>query len=374
MIKFRFCKYTFLFISSFGVGDFALASATPFQITNRSSSLSASDPAQAAVLTALTQAADSMESTVNTGILSETSRQNFIDAVAKAHSSSVSSLLFDRSQIAEKWTVSVAGQGSFYSRSGSLSFTSGAFQANNSLPTMGGAAHLGLTFGIKAETLGLKSFAFLNPKRTFLYISGGTLDRSFDTTRIKLTHFGAGLQSHFFQKDKKSNVLNWGGVSVGTGLYYLENSATVTANLTQSSTVDVSGQLARINLNMNYALGIESNTFLIPIECSTSFRFLYVFTVFAGAGVDFNFGSTKLTGTATGPITASYSQNLGVGNLFSGTGSLNLDDGLSGKNSLVVVRGFAGFQLSLWKLNLITEGAMLTNGAVSLKAGIGVPI
>ncbi len=344
-----------------------LASTDPFQIVNRTSDLDPNDPNQNAVLTALNSAADQIENTINTTFLSDASQQTFVSAMAEANASNSNALIVDRASNPQKFSVGILAQGNTYS------LNSGAFETNNSFPSAGAAGQASLSIGVNASKLGISKIGFIDGKKLMLYINGSRFSYSMDKATVGLTNFGFNAQYKIIEK-KGNHFFGWGGLDASLGVNYGNNSLLYAANIKQSTTTTVNGQTASVNVDMDYSFGIDSWNLNFPLEISSNVNFLYAFSLFAGGGVDFNVGSTALKGSASGPVTASASTQAGGGNLFSANSSLNLENGISGKPSLVTARGFGGLQLNLAVLKVVVEGHALSNKTIGAAAMIRVAL
>jgi hypothetical protein len=341
------------------------ANPTPFLIINRTSDLSASDPIQGPILAALNSAADLIQTTLNNGFLSESSRQTFDNGLAAANASNGVSLVMDRADTPSFFTIGAGGQVAAYYQ-GSLTHISTS--AENSLPSVGVTGQANLMIGVRASALRIKKLGFLDPSRLMFYVNGFTFSTTIGNTSASVTGLGANAQYLIIEPKRLGGLLGWGGISAGLGFNYSANTISYSASLNQSENVSVSGQTAAVNTQLNYTIGAKSNNFSVPLELSSNVTLFYLFTVYGGIGVDFNFGSSELTGTATGPTTATYTGGTipGVSNLFSGTASLNLNDGISGSPSLTLLRTFVGLQLNLSLLKISGEYVMLSNGTQSV--------
>jgi hypothetical protein len=340
------------------------ANSTPFLILNRTSGLSASDPIQGPILAALNRAADQIQSTINNGFLSESSRQTFDNGLAAANASNVSSLIMDRGDTPSIFTIGVGGQIAAYYQ-GSLSHITTA--ATNSLPSVGVTGQANLMLGLRASALRIKRIGFLDPSRLMLYLNGFRFSTNVGNTSANVSGLGLNAQYLVIEPRRLGWIVGWGGISAGLGANYSSNSISYTASLNQTGTGSADGQSVTVNTQLDYNIGAKSTNVSIPLELSSYVSFLYVFTVYGGIAVDFNAGSSQLTGSATGPVTATYSGTIpGVSNLFSGTASLNLDDQIVGTPSLTVLRTFVGLELNASILKLSAEYVSLSNGAMSL--------
>lgn len=330
--------------------------ATAFQIKDRKSDLG-SDPASQLILTALTSAANSLESTVNDGFLSETSRRTFLSAMAKANASGSNALSLDHGSNPSKFLIGGGAQVG-------INGTGKAFgSSSNSLPSMGGSLQASTLIGVNGGTLGMGKAGPLEGRRLMLYLNFLSYSTTVDAFTAGFFNFG--LRAQYKLVPKVGPVLaNWGGVDFGSGFSYSSLSAKYVSSMDLNQQVTVTGsETVNLSWKSNYDLGIKSTNYSIPLELSTNASLLYVFTIFAGGGLDLNFGKSVTTGGADGPITAAYAGSTTVtGNLFSATGSVNLeDDTVTESPSVATGRFFGGLQWNLWALKFVGEFVYLTN-------------
>lgn len=180
------------------------------------------------------------------------------------------------------------------------------------------------------------------------------------------------------------NSVKWNGVVIGSGLRY--GAMTLTGSFTQNvgadgeyaSTISVGGGndvTVTPSAPLDVSLNVESSTFTIPFEASTSIRLGYVISLYAGMGFDIAFGSTSGGVTAADDtVTVSHTGASGV--TFSGdtTVPYTVDTGFangSGSPSIANLRGFAGAQLELAVMN-ITLGLQKSLLAGRYAANLGL--
>ncbi|MBI3294316.1 MAG: hypothetical protein HYZ71_06245 [Deltaproteobacteria bacterium] len=337
------------------------AVGAPFAIVDRASDV----PSENALYTALNHTADQIESTINSGFLSDSSRANLNTAVAKASSSPGSSLWVDRASNPKRLDVGAGVQAQVNMTS--LSLAALSFSTNNSLPAIGGSATGTLTVGLNPSLFGVRS------DRLFLYLNGMIVSQKVSNADVQSTSFG--LNGQYRLITPKSLILvGWGGLTFATGINYSSSFIGVSSNLNVTQDTDVSGQTVTMNMNLSYQLGVRSTVITVPLELSTNVSLLSLVTLFLGGGADINFGSASLAGSASGPVSASYTGSIAGSNLFSGTGALNLDDGNVARPDLVVGRIFAGIQGSLWVLKASASYTYITNQTHAIAALVRVAL
>lgn len=142
---------------------------------------------------------------------------------------------------------------------------------------------IGLQFSLMAGlNLGyfksLPQLGVFDPKRLTIYASFGAFDfartlavKDF-TAQSKM--FGGHLQYKLFGvRPLGANLLQWGGVDLMTGIETAANT------FTQPST----------------SSELKATSFSVPVEASSSVRFLYALSLFGGLGLDFNSSQAKFT-------------------------------------------------------------------------------
>jgi hypothetical protein len=90
--------------------------------------------------------------------------------------------------------------------------------------------------------------------------------------------------------------MKWRGISVGTGLFYNQNSI--------NAKFDVLTGMRSGNLTLQKGLnfGLVSNVVNIPLELLTSVQLLWFLTINAGIGLDFNIGQNDIVVKTGGNI------------------------------------------------------------------------
>ena len=108
--------------------------------------------------------------------------------------------------------------------------------------------------------------------------------------------FGFGINYQLFKPRKLPlGVLKWRGLSVGTGLLYNSNEVNFTIDGMGGIESAIGATGHSIVMDPTLTLGIDTTSYTIPFEVSTSLRVLWILNLTLGAGVDFNFGNTDIT-------------------------------------------------------------------------------
>ena len=333
----------------------ALASAV-FHINNRKSDFTSTDPTFGAVIKAINAAADQIESTVNTGILSDTNRSNFLSTVASANASSQSGLGVDYGSNPALTVVGIGLTGDFNAGSGGFKTSTGT--ASNSVPAIGVGLQSSAMVGINAARIGLHKMGPIDPSRLMLYVNTFGYSLSADALKVNLFNFGVHGQYKLIPKKSLGFIAGWGGIDVGTGFEYSSLNASYGAKLAVQQVLPVPSttDTVTVKYTTDYNLGVKTTDFTIPFEISTNVNFLYLFSLYFGSGIDLNFGKSSTTGGGSGPVTTTYSGNSPAGsNLFSATGDLNLDTDPYGTPPALLARVFTGVQLNIWAFKILSQ-------------------
>lgn len=224
-------------------------------------------------------------------------------------------------------------------------------------------------FGLFAPSLGdkLKNFYF-NVKfggigYNYSYNDGDTKAK----IEMKSGTFGLGVNYQILPglPSIAFGLFKWRGVSLGSGLTYQSNTITMTPtinSISQTYTNDILvGTTTRtvsatIVCAPKMKLEIDSKTFSIPLEATTSAQFLWLFNTNLGAGVDLVFGKSDINATADGTISIN---NITVPGEVSGyvtaksqPGSVAIDASTKGKPSFLRARLMTGLGMNAGPLKI----------------------
>lgn len=336
--------------------------ANVFSITGATSAFTTADPTFGSLLTAINTATDSLTTQVNSTVFADANLTSMLTGMAQGNSSGTKSLVADYGSNPDIFSVGIGGGLSVYPGLSSLSLTAGS-----SLPTFGlglqSTVSAGLNLGV---FLGGKKLGPIAFNRFNVYASFMTFSLNISSVAFSLTNFSLRAQYKLLPTIGPAFLAQWGGLDVGIGFEYAINQLGLRTSMSQS----VAGTDFTTTWASTFDLGVRANTFAVPIEVSTNATLLYVFTAFGGIGLDFNAGGATTYGTATGPITVAYTGALPIGtqNLYSATGTLNLEGQMSVAPSVVDVRFFAGGQFNLWLLKLAGVFTYQTNSVYTVSA------
>ncbi|MBN2436748.1 MAG: hypothetical protein JXK07_15920 [Spirochaetes bacterium] len=134
------------------------------------------------------------------------------------------------------------------------------------------------------------------------YFSSGSVIDQFSSDSYM---FGAGVRYKPFSRINISQNMYMRPVTFGTGVYYVQSSLTVNAdNLYKKIHDDLTGIQTEVSTDLQFVVSNSSTT--IPIEAVTSFCFLDMFSLIAGTGFDFVFGSTDVDLETDSDISVSH--------------------------------------------------------------------
>jgi hypothetical protein len=191
------------------------------------------------------------------------------------------------------------------------------FKSNGGLPAIGVGVQGSLMAGLSLSKLPVPALGPIDLKRVTLFVNyfGISNDSLVNSLTIKANTFGMHAQYKVIEGKNIGGIgiLNWGGIAFTSGFDVSSNS--LTYKVGQSISVESSGTTFTWTPNSASNLTLESNSFSIPFEISTSVRVLYVLSVFAGAGIDLNFGKSTIAANLNGPVTNSSNSTTGSASL-----------------------------------------------------------
>jgi hypothetical protein len=177
--------------------------------------------------------------------------------------------------------------------------------------------------------------------------------------------FGIMARYHLIEEAGASWLGQWGGVYLHTGFQRTTMDLKFSTPIDITDDIDVSGNTANIQ-NANARFEMESAITTIPIEASTYLRFLYVFTLYGGLGMDINMGSTDVNLISSGDMILTSAGNANLGNI-------GINDKNSGEPESLGFRGFAGLQLNIPFVRLYAQfQKALGTDAVGTNFGVKV--
>ncbi len=213
--------------------------------------------------------------------------------------------------------------------------------------------------GINLGLFDLPSIGPVDLKRLKVFLNIGAYDKKSDSLSFKTKNFGI----HFRYKWKDpimtvpGRMLYWTGVDFTTGFESQSLELTIAEAQNQSFTYGI----YTATVSGTVRAGVKSQTMSIPFEISTGVQLGYIFTLYGGAGVDYNTGSAEATVGSVAPI------NLNP-NVATLTGSLNL--GQKSSPDAFGARLFTGLQFNLPFLKV--ANIQLDNDLVNKTWAIGL--
>jgi hypothetical protein len=300
--------------------------------------------------------ADSLELQFNS-TLAGSDNAEFLTQVGNANAGATRSFLAP-GVIGEATTKHSVAFGLGGSYSGGTSASTGA----NSLPSVGAAGHTGITLGANGEII--KIFRGLNPKKVMYFVSFYTMDLSrFFNDRITIDSLQAsvGLTYPVYSPREWIPGVRFNGIQVSSGLAYGNFNGSYTTPFTSSS--------GGVNMQSNVTLNVDSDVFTFSNEATTGLRFFYVLDLFLGLGIDFNVGSTALSGTTSGGAVSA--SDAGGTTVFTGDTTL-VGTPESSTPSAAQLRFIMGTQVNMGPIVVYGQAHVSTPAVYSLNLGARV--
>ena len=305
--------------------------------------------------------ADAIQSQFNTSIASANNQSEFLTQAGNANAMSSRSFLSPGALTrTDQYLFGFGGSMALALGSGA-SLSNGISLPQNQLPPLGVGAKTGFTLGIPAKNLKLP--LRLDPSRLMISASFYSMDLSSvigHGVSLNSMQSSLGLSYQFYSPQSWTPLIRFNGFRISSGLSYSTFDATYSTpfNLTQS------GGGVNMNWNSNVDIGVSSSVFSLTNEVSTGFRLLGLLNLYTGLGVDFNFGSSKLTGGSTGPVVGTQ----GASTVFTGTATV--DGASSGTTpTLAQVRYLVGTEFDLGPVGIYLQGQVSTPSVYGLNLG-----
>ncbi|MCS6983612.1 MAG: hypothetical protein NZM25_00605 [Leptospiraceae bacterium] len=149
-------------------------------------------------------------------------------------------------------------------------------------------------------------------------------------------------------------LFEWTGIDVTSGLNYSSFDLTLKYKVNEAFDYDLgSGSSMKGTYATTFRLGPDIGVFNIPLEASTGVKFLWIFRVYGGLGLDFNLGSSEIALRAPGELKADIYQGTTKVDEIQAPTTLNL--GGTSSPDFLVLRGFGGVQLDFAVLNIFLQ-------------------
>jgi hypothetical protein len=227
-------------------------------------------------------------------------------------------------------------------------------------PVAGVAPNLSIMAGVNLARYG-------HPKLT-LYANGFYRSGSYGPLDGSITSIGVHGQYKFFAPTSglKSLVLKWGGIDVTGGIEASRWSFDATHSIDEQFTVDGTNGTSNVDLSATGTFALSSDAVVLPIEATTSMRFAYFVSVYAGAGIDLQLGKASVNANLDGTMNATDPADGSTKDMGTATITVQGDKGPSvGK-----LRGLAGVQINVWKLKTFVQVNAMPFTAASVAFGI----
>ncbi len=190
-----------------------------------------------------------------------------------------------------------------------------------------------------------------NPALDGLYVGWkfGGVKFTYQDYQVEGYNAGIAINYQIFKKVKAGyQVFVWRGVSIGTGLYYQLNNVSMKHDLGKQSESVAPGVSFYIDPKLKFSIFTQS--YVVPLEVSTSIRLIWVLNLSVGGGIDFAIGDSKIQ--AKGSTWGYFVDPLGL------TGSAQLSPGYA------VIYGKQKGYIGQWYLPKLTAGIGFSFGPV----------
>ncbi len=190
---------------------------------------------------------------------------------------------------------------------------------------------------------------------------------------------GAGINYQLVKrKEWVGGLFGWGGLSIGSGFYYINNDMRVELNkLSSISTVISAPYVFSISPTVNFL--IKNNTFTIPIDLITSIKLLWILNITAGVGFDFNFGTTSIAINNNNELRIKNSST--GADVTSTPGSVNLSLNPTQPPAIFTPKIMLGLGLKIWAIVIdipvtfyfpIHQNIPMSQSGVGISAGVTI--
>jgi hypothetical protein len=310
----------------------------------------------------LDQYADTLQSMVNLGLFSAGPHgtDEFLKAAGDANAQATRGMGVDATSYYNH--ISLTAQGGF-AQGGPAS--SGADQSSNTLPAEGIGAQTALTVSMPATSLGISSFFGLDARRVDIGFNGMhlRLDGKVKNLGMNFSTYGFGV-SYWMGTPSHGFILRFNGLRLTTGFQYAQEKVAYNTpvHFTTSSGGYTMAYSSGLGVNLN------STIYTIPVELTTGFTIMRLLSVAGGIGAGFNFGSSMLSGGATGPIQMTRDSDGAV--VGTGTSGIDVTAPAPVAPVLVDYRVFIGPQINLFNLKIFAQGSLNSQRIITTSAGV----
>jgi len=273
----------------------AAAQAQTISITNRTYGTIATIPgAQSIIDTQL----DTLQSEINKALPGWESNK-----VANATALAGSGLGADYSDVFS-WAL-LGGNVGVSAGSNIFSFMKGDAKLDT-LPAVGAQGNVLLGFNL--GQLAKAKFGFFDMSKLKVYASFFSYSHN-----INFDDFGLDASvSHWSLKGQYKlfsgvgpGLARWTGVDITSGLSQSKTTLKLSTSISQSVDVDGVPGVTSFSFTGKPVIDIDSSVFVIPVDVSTGVQLGYFLNLYAGLGLDFVFGSSKIPAADFGDISGS---------------------------------------------------------------------
>ncbi len=220
--------------------------------------------------------------------------------------------------------------------------------------------------------MGGLNFARWNKPALTIYANAFHRGGKLEELEGSITSLGVHAQYKFFQptSGKKALVLQWGGLDVTSGLELSRWAFKLGTREALTTEFDVSGGngSAPVTLSAEGQFEISSQAVVVPLEVTTSLRLLYFLSLYGGAGLDLQLGSSDLVTNLTGTMTAVDPQD--GSDVDMGTADIEVSG--DSPPSAGKARFLLGLQVNIWKLKTFVQLNAMPIRSASVAFGLRV--
>lgn len=246
---------------------------------------------------------------------------------------------------------------------------------------LGGAA--GVVVGVRMEELEINNFLGLDLNRLSAYanVGGVSQSRIFPgiedsdlKAEISTTNFGLHFRYDWIP-GSGDGWFGWGGVKTHFGYEYNNNTLTFQNELNQNLELDTGFGILNGQVRGTPRYKIETRVHSFPFEVSTDIRFLQLFTLYGGTGIDLNIGKSEGSGEVEANVTPLFCSSGFCSNLDLPEAKVEANLDATERVDPITVRGFAGLQLNFPQVRIFGQvNKVLGNEVIGASAGVRVLI
>ncbi|MBC7397729.1 MAG: hypothetical protein H7333_09830 [Bdellovibrionales bacterium] len=324
--------------------------------------------AGALIQTQLNQLADNIQTQFNQTIASASNQSDFLNAVGNANAFSARSFLAPGVVPANKTFFVNAGGSAAIALGNGASLSSGITFPKNQLPPIGVSAKAGFTVGVSGRMIPIPLPLGLDSGRmmySFSFLSADLSNQIGRGITLKTSQTSLGASYQLYVPQAWTPLARFDGIRITSGLSYSTFDASYRTPFNLSS-FD-SGTNSTVTWNSNVDLGVRSQVFSLTNEVKTGVRMLWLLDVYTGIGLDFNFGSSAITGGSSGPVSGTSSGTT----VFSATATLD-GESASAAPTLAQFRYLLGTQVDLGPVGIYVQGQVSTPSVYALNFGAHV--